>query len=213
MSPKSHAHHYTRGEEIANAATHGIGVLIAVPAAILLVVRAAPLGLNAQLAVGLYGLTLIFMLAASAVYHTVCDPVRKALCRKLDHSAIYLLIAGTYTPVLILAVNSTAGNFILVLVWVFALAGLVFKTFFTGRFEKLSIALYLLTGWSGLVILPDMLRGLSAAALTLILAGGVVYSLGVIFYARKRAFAHAGWHLFVLGGALCQYLAVYLILP
>ncbi len=211
MSSKTQAHIYTPGEELANFITHGAGVLAAIPGAVLLVCRAAPHGLKAQLAVGLYGLTLIFMLAASTVYHRVSRPEWRAQCRKLDHAAIYLLIAGTYTPVMLLAVNNTVGNVLLILIWCFALAGLVFKIFFTGRFEKLSIALYLLTGWSGMVILPTLLRELSTATLAFIVAGGVTYSLGVIFYARKHAFAHAGWHLFVLGGALCHYLAVWMI--
>lgn len=186
-------------------------MLAAAPGVILLFCRAGASGCRAQLAVGIYGLTLISMLAASTLYHCVREVSWKARCRKLDHAAIYLLIAGTYTPVLLLAVNSPAGNAILALIWIFALAGLVFKIFFTGRFRKLSITLYLLAGWSGLLILQELLRGLSAATLSLILAGGVVYSLGVIFYARKCAFSHAGWHLFVLGGAFCQYLGIWLI--
>ncbi len=211
MSSDAQPHRYSRGEELANAVTHGIGVLVAIPAAALLFCRAGASGGGAQAAVAIYGLTLIFMLGASTLYHTVRDVALKARCRKFDHSAIYLLIAGTYTPVLEVAVNSTVGSVILTLIWLFALAGVVFKICFTGRFQKLSIALYLLTGWSGMLILPELLRGLAGAPLWLILSGGVVYSIGVIFYARKRAFSHAGWHLFVLGGALCQYFGIWLI--
>ncbi len=199
---------YSVHEERLHVLTHGAGFLIALAGVALLLFRA---GTPAWPAVLPYGLALLAMYAASSFYHNARDEARKRLLRRLDHCAIYLLIAGTYTPLMLLAVRSTMGYWILGAEWVLAGIGICVKCFTLKSFRGLSETLYLAMGWLCVLCFPALLAGLSRTALFFLIGGGVAYTLGVIFYAFKRPYSHAVWHLFVLAGSSLQYVSVYLL--
>lgn len=201
---------YSRAERIADAVVHALGLVFGLAAcgslAILLwPYRDGRLGL----AVGLYGVGLLAMLACSALYNLVDHAGWKPLFRRLDHAAIFVMIAGTYTPFMLVAIGGTWGFALLGFVWSVAIAGVALKLFWPRRLERLSIAAYLLLGWSIVVVLDPLLGALSAAGLTLLLAGGLLYSLGVVFHLWARLPYHnAIWHAFVLAAAACHFIAI-----
>ncbi len=201
---------YTLGEEIANSVTHGIGALLAVIGLIVLVVLAAIYGDTSRVvSFTIYGSSLIILYSASTLYHSVQHPPAKKLLRKLDHTSIYVLIAGTYTPFLLIAVRGTVGWTLLAIVWAMAISGIIWKIFFLGHFEVLATVMYILMGWMGVIAFRQMLVNIPSFGVTMLFAGGIVYTLGVIFYAwEKLPYNHAIWHLFVLGGSICHYLAM-----
>lgn len=197
-------------EEIANSVTHGVGLGLSLAGCAVLVGLAAQHGDAVRLlGSGIYGLTLVSLYAASTLYHSSLRPEWKRVLRIVDHSAIYLLIAGTYTPFLLVHLRDTWGWAFLTGVWVFAFGGILFKIFCIGRFPRLSLLLYLLLSWSVLPSLKPMLAVVPTRAMVWLLIGGLSYTGGVWFYVqdRKRYF-HAIWHLFVLAGSLCHYIAV-----
>jgi len=208
---------YTAGEELANSITHGIGALLSVIGLVLLVTLAAIYG-DAWRVVSftIYGLSLFILYMASTLYHSVRRPRLKRLLRVMDHVSIYLLIAGTYTPFLLVYMRDTAvGWTLLAIVWSMALLGIGFKTVFTGRFEVVATLAYVLMGWLAVFAYREMVNSVPPQAVTLIFAGGIVYTAGVLFYAwQKLPYNHAIWHLFVMGGSICHFLAVLLhVLP
>ncbi len=197
-------------EEIANTATHGLGLLLAFVGMPALVVMAARHG-NAWhiVSCSVYAAAVIILYGASTFYHAVVTPRWKKLLRILDHACIYLLIAGTYTPFTLVMMRGAWGWTLFGLVWGFALAGISFKVFWTGRYEVISTAAYILMGWLALVAVYPILTQFPIGCIVWILAGGVFYTSGVIFYALShRAYMHAAWHLFVLAGSVCHYVAV-----
>lgn len=197
-------------EEIANGITHGVGLLLAVAGLVVLLVLSATRGTAVHIwSSAIYGASLIALYAASTLYHSVRDPRKKRVLRIVDHSAIYLLIAGSYTPFTLVSLRGGWGWSLFGVVWGLALLGLVFKLFFTGRFERVSLAIYLGMGWLAVVAVKPMLEHVPAAGLILLALGGVCYTAGTWFYARGHLpFRHAVWHLFVLGGSACHYAAV-----
>ena len=204
---------YTLGEEVAHALTHGLGIVLAIAGLAVMVARAALYG-NAWHMVGasIFGATLVLMYTASTLYHGIPGeqlPNAKKVLRIIDHSSIYLLIAGTYTPFTLVTLNGPWGWSLFGVTWGLALLGVVFKIFATGRFEKLSLAIYLAMGWCIVFAIEPLWRGLPAGGLVLLAAGGLAYTGGVVFYAldHKRYF-HAIWHGFVLAGSVLQYFAV-----
>ncbi|MFQ5570512.1 MAG: hemolysin III family protein [Rhodothermales bacterium] len=204
----------TRAEEWANSITHGIGLVLSVIGLIVLVFVAVATG-EAGLVVGcsIFGGTLVFMYTASTLYHSFRAPRLKRLLRILDHIAIYLLIAGTYTPFALLYFDGGWLWTLLCLEWGVALAGVVFKIFFTGRFRILSTLLYLAMGWLAVVALKPLLAAAPLGCVAWMVAGGLLYTGGVAFYVWKRLpYHHAVWHVFVLGGSACHYLALALYL-
>lgn len=204
----------TRAEEWANSITHGIGVLLSIiglPVLILIAVSREEISL--LVGCSIFGGTLIFMYAASTLYHSFRKPHIKRILRIIDHIAIYLLIAGTYTPFALLYFDGGWGWALLCLEWGIALAGVVFKLFFTGRFGILSTLVYLGMGWLAVVAVKPLMETAPLGCIAWMAAGGLLYTGGVIFYAwEKLPFNHAIWHLFVLGGSLCHYLALALYL-
>ena len=204
---------FTLGEEVAHALTHGLGVVLAIAGLTVMVARAALYG-NAWHMAGavIFGVTLVLMYTASTLYHGIPGaqlPNAKKVLRIVDHSSIYLLIAGTYTPFTLVTLNGVVGWALFGTVWGLALVGVVFKIFATGRFEKLSLAIYLGMGWSIVVAIKPLVRTLDTGGLVLLLAGGLAYTGGVVFYALDhRRFFHAVWHGFVLAGSVLQYFAV-----
>lgn len=197
-------------EEVANAVTHGLGALAALAGGAVLITLAAVWGDGWQIASAIvFAVTLLLLYLASTLYHAIPHPTAKRRLKVLDHCAIYLLIAGTYTPFALIGLREHGGSGLLLLVWVLALAGVVFKLYFTGRFKGLSTALYLALGWISLTAIDDMLIALPGGTLAWLVAGGVAYTLGTVFYMNRRLpYAHAVWHGFVLMGSAFHFVAV-----
>lgn len=206
---------YTPGEEIANAVTHGVatGLSLAGLAALaaLGVVRGATGGQIASLVV--YGTTLVLTHLASTLYHSLRPRRAKSVFRVLDHASIYLLIAGTYTPFLVIRLWNPWGWTLLAVVWTMAGAGVLFKSLFLGRLRKASVVTYVAMGWLVVVAARQVVAHVPLGALLFLLAGGIIYTLGIVFYAwKKLPFNHAIWHLMVLAGGMCHYFAIFLYL-
>ena len=196
--------------EWANTATHGLGVAASVVALCILVVFAARGGDAWEIVgVSIFGATLVLLYLASTLYHAAAQPHIKARLKVFDHSAIYLLIAGTYTPFMIGILRGGWGWSMFGVIWGLAVAGVVFKLFFTGRFPKLSTLIYILMGWLVLIAAVPMFTLIPRTTLTWLVIGGVTYTAGTLFYHNERLrHAHAIWHLFVLGGSVCHAIAV-----
>ena len=203
---------YSLGEELAHSITHGIGVALSIAGLVLLVTLAATRG-DAWHVVScsIFGATLVFLYTASTLYHSITHPGAKKVLRVFDHAAIFLLIAGTYTPFTLVTLRGGWGWSLFVIVWGLALVGIVFKIAAKNRFRFLSVLLYLAMGWLVLIAIEPMVTSMPKPGLILLLAGGLCYTLGVIFYAWKRLpYGHAVWHLFVLAGSICHFFAVLL---
>ncbi len=201
---------YSMGEEIAHAATHGLGAVLSIIGLTVLVAKAAMYG-NAWhvTAVSIFGATLVMMYSASTLYHSIPLPRAKHVLRVIDHSLIYFLIAGTYTPFTLITLKGPWGWSLFGVTWGLAVAGVAFKIFATGRFEKISLAIYLGMGWCAIAAIKPLLANLQPGGLALIFAGGLIYSGGVAFYVWERLrYHHAIWHLFVLGGSVLHYFAI-----
>jgi hemolysin III len=206
---------YTRGEEIANSITHGIGTALSIAGLTLLVVLALIYG-DAWRVVSfsIYGGSLILLYLASTLYHSLQYPKIKRVLRKFDHASIYILIAGTYTPFLLISLRGSFGWTFFALIWGLAAAGVVWKMFFVGKWEVLATMIYILMGWMCVFFFRDMASAIPPLGVTMLIAGGVVYTLGVIFYAwQKLPYNHAIWHLFVLGGSACHFIAITTLIP
>lgn len=201
---------YTLGEEVAHALTHGFGVVLAIAGLTVLVARAAVYGNAWHVTVSaIFGATLVLMYSASTLFHSIPLPRAKHILRVIDHSSIYVLIAGTYTPFTLVTLHGALGWSMFGLTWGLALAGVVFKIYSTGRYEKLSLFIYLAMGWCIVIAIKPLLHALPVGGLLLLLLGGLSYSFGVIFYVwEKLRYHHAIWHGFVLGGSVLQYFAV-----
>lgn len=198
------------GEEIANAITHGVGLGLSIAGLVILILSAREHGTPWHLASYLiYGATLIALYLASTLYHSFPEGKVKRLFRIFDHSAIFLLIAGTYTPVILAKIKGTFGFTVLTIIWSLALLGIVFKALFINRFRKLSTIIYLGMGWLALVLLKPLLTSISTASAILFFGGGLFYTLGTVFYSRKKMkYSHAVWHGFVLAGSICHFFMV-----
>lgn len=202
-----------RREELANTLTHGLGAVASLAGTAVLIVLAALSGSpRAVVASAVFGAALVLLYAASTLYHAARHPAWKARLRVLDHSAIYLLIAGTYTPFTLLGLRGGWGWSLFGVAWGLAAAGVLFKLFFTGRFDGLSTAVYVAMGWMVVVAIVPLVQRLPTDVLAWLVAGGLAYTAGTLFYRSSRRYAHAVWHLFVLAGSTCHYAAATLIL-
>ena len=201
---------YDRTELIADGVVHAVGVLFGIIAATVLVVLAAVYASALNIVgVSIYVAGLLSMLVLSATYNLWPVSRAKWLLRRFDHSAIYLLIAATYTPFILELKDSVFALALLVGVWCVAIFGIVLKLCYPGRLDRVSIGIYLAMGWSGMMLYDSVVRALPTVALWFVAAGGALYSLGVIFHAwRRLRFQNAIWHGFVLAGAACHYTAV-----
>lgn len=201
---------YSLREEIANSITHGIGAGLSVVGLTLLVVLAGRYGDVYQIvSFSVYGATLVILYTASTLYHSFQRPRVKRVFQVIDHASIYLLIAGTYTPFLLIRVRSEWGWTLLIIVWGLAILGVGFKVVFSTRYLKVSVLTYILMGWLCVVAGKEMLSNIPTGGLIWLAVGGVVYTVGVIFYAIKRIpYNHAIWHLFVLGGSICHFFSI-----
>lgn len=204
---------YTLAEEIANSISHGAGVVLGIVGMVLLLVQAVDNGATSMAiaSYSLYGGTIILLFLASTLYHAIPSPRAKPWLKRFDHCAIYLLIAGTYTPFLLVGLDSPLARGLMIVIWSMALVGVLFKLAFAHRFEVLSLVTYLVMGWLSLIVIYQLVQVIAPGGVTLLAVGGAVYTLGVIFYVCKRIpYNHAIWHGFVLGGSLCHFLAIYL---
>ena len=199
-------------EELLNSITHGIGLALSIAGFVALLILAITRGTGWQIAsCAIYGTTLVVLYAASTLYHGIPVPTLKRLFRILDHSAIYLLIAGTYTPFLLVNLRGPLGWTLLAIVWTLAAAGILLKFWFVERLPILSTLVYLLIGWLALIAIKPLIAAVPHSGLAWLLAGGALYSFGVVFYASKKIpYAHAIWHVFVIAGSICHYVAVLL---
>ncbi len=201
---------YSPREEWANRLNHGLGLLLGGLGLVLLLHKGWDQGPRVLLSYGVYGASLVLLYLASTLYHSVSSVTARRWSKLFDHCAIYLLIAGTYTPFLLVALDTPLAQGLMVVIWGLALAGVVFKLIFINRFKKVSLFTYLMLGWLSLVVIYQLYLHLDGTGLLLLGLGGLIYSLGVIFYVAKRIpYNHAIWHLFVLGGSLCHFMAIY----
>jgi len=197
-------------DELANVVTHGIGVLLSVGAgAVLIALASLQAGIREMISVAIFSASLVLLYSASTLYHAARHPATKARLKVLDHCAIFILIAGTYTPFTIAAIRGGWGWSLFGVIWGMALIGIVFKLFFTGRFKVLSTAMYIGMGWLVVIALVPLVQALSGAGLAWLVAGGVLYTAGTLFYHRESIpYSHAIWHGFVLAGSSCHFVAV-----
>lgn len=216
MSKNAREQLYTLGEEIAHAITHGIGAALSIAGLTLLVVYAAFLGDPWRVvSFAIYGSTLFLLYISSTLYHSIPGPRAKRFFKILDHVSIYLLIAGSYTPFVLITLRGSTGWWLFGIVWGLAIVGILHKIFAIDRFPRLSVGVYLGMGWVCVVALDDLVRNLPTGGLVLMIVGGLAYTLGVVFYAWQRLpFNHAIWHLFVLAGSATHYFAIFFyVLP
>lgn len=204
---------YTKGEEIGNAVTHGVGAILAVVGSVFLILAALKTNDNYAIAgVGVYCACLIILYLGSTLYHSIPGRLAKKILRILDHSSIYLLIAGTYTPIILILMNKDKKSmYILVALWIIAALGIIFKAFWIGRFEIFSVLLYILMGWAIVINIKTVLLLIPSNILMFVVLGGIAYTVGCIFYAaNKMPYNHFIWHLFVIAGSALHYVAVLL---
>ncbi|CAK1756476.1 hemolysin III [Vibrio crassostreae] len=209
----SSASEYSDIEERANAITHGLGVVLGVIGLILLLIRAFDYQADmlTVASMTIYGSSIILLFLASTLYHSITTEKTKRLLKTLDHCAIYLLIAGSYTPFLLVGLRTPLAMGLMAVIWGIALVGIIMKIAFVYRFKRLSLFIYLAMGWLSLIVVYQLAMNIDIGGLVLLAVGGVIYSLGVIFYVAKRIpYNHAIWHLFVLAGCACHFFAIYL---
>ena len=203
-------HRYSKKEERLNIITHAFGLLLSVIGLPFLILKSLSFeGFWKPASLVIYGLSLIVLYAASTFYHAAKDPRLRRKLNIFDHAAIYVLIAGTYTPFTILVLEGPLGWNIFGLTWTFALTGIILKLFYTGRFDKLSTALYLLMGWQIMFVINPLMERFSTEGLQLLFAGGVFYTIGAVLYSiKKLPYNHAIFHVFVLLGSVCHFFNV-----
>ena len=207
---------YTAMEEVAHALTHGIGAVLSIAALVVMILWSVAYGDAWHVvAASIYGASLILLYTASTLYHAFPWPRIKALFQQLDHAAIYILIAGTYTPFALINLRGAWGWTLLGIVWGIAIVGVVLELAMTKPIKWLSLSLYLGLGWMALIAIKPMIDNVDFGGLMLLVAGGLAYTFGVIFYVRKSLpYHHAIWHLFVLAGSIFHFFSIfYFVLP
>ncbi|EGN75542.1 channel protein, hemolysin III family [Idiomarina sp. A28L] len=206
----SSAKHYSVGEEIAHAVSHGIGIVLGVVGLVVMLWLSFEYGdFWHVLSVSIYGTSIILLYSASTLYHAITNQSAKRFFQLMDHAAIFLLIAGTYTPFLLVNLRDSWGWPLFIVIWSIAIGGVFLETMKKKRIKWLSLSLYLGLGWLALVAMKPMLEHVNTIGLSLLLVGGLLYSFGVIFYVRKQmVYHHAIWHLFVLAASVAHFFAV-----
>ncbi len=203
-----------RREEVTSAILHGIGLGLSILAMVILLLLAMKEGTLYVVSSVVYGTSLILLYLSSTLYHSFSEGKLKEIFQIIDHGAIYLLIAGTYTPLAIIALKGPLGWSIFGIIWVIAIGGIVLKVFFINRFAILSTLLYLGMGWAILFFIGPLFGALHSRSFIFLLVGGLLYTGGIVFYAWKSMkYNHAIWHLFVLGGSTCHFFTVLFLLP
>lgn len=207
-------HTFSKGEEIANAITHGIGVILSIAGLVLLIVFSALNGTGLHVvSFTIFGATMVILYTSSTLVHALPPGKAKDLFEIFDHSSIYLFIAGTYTPFTLLAIKGSLGWSMFGVIWGLAIAGIVFKAYFVKKFLFTSTILYLLMGWMVVLGWKGIVENMAHGGVVLLVAGGLCYTIGTIFYMwRAFKYHHMVWHLFVLAGTICHYFCVLLFL-
>ncbi|PWU70170.1 PAQR family membrane homeostasis protein TrhA [Gracilibacillus dipsosauri] len=209
-------HEFTLGEEIANAITHGIGMVLSIAGLVILIVNASLFGTPWHIvSFTLFGVTMVLLYTSSTLVHSLPKGRAKNIFEILDHSSIYFFIAGSYTPFLFIIVKGWEGWTLFGVIWGLAIGGTVFKVFFVKKFLMISTLLYVLMGWLIVFVWPPLVDNLHPNGLMLLIIGGVLYTVGAVFYVwRGFKYHHAIWHLFVLGGSITHFFSVLLyVLP
>ncbi len=204
----------TTGEEIFNSISHGIGVLLSIVALVILVVRASKHGDAWHLvSFSIFGGSLVLLYLSSTLYHSFTKKELKNLFARFDHAAIFVLIAGTYTPYLLTVLRGTLGWILFGIIWGVALAGVVIRSIYLTKFRKLMVAVYVIMGWMFVIAAGPMIHNLTTTSLLFLLLGGLSYTIGVVFYVwRNLKYGHGIWHLFVLAGSIFHFFSIYFIL-
>ena len=204
---------YSKKEEFLNVLSHGFGLVLSLIAFPFLLIKGfAYNGFWKPTSFVIYGLSLILLYAASTFYHAAKNPMIRRKLNIFDHAAIYVLIAGGYTPFCLVALDSSLGWYVFIFVWLFALVGIILKLFFTGKYDKLSTAMYLLMGWQVVFFAKPLANSLSENGLYLLILGGIFYTIGAILYSLKKLpYNHAIFHFFVLLGSLSHFLSIYFL--
>jgi hemolysin III len=199
-----------RREEVVNAITHGIGIAASLAGGIVLVtLSAATANVWQIVSAVVFSVSLVLLYLTSTLYHWVQGEAAKTRLKTLDHCAIFVLIAGTYTPFTLVTLRGPLGWGLFGAIWGLAVAGIIFKLFFTGRLRLLSTLMYVAMGWLALIVIGPLVRAIPTSALVWLIAGGLSYTVGTLFYHNRRIpYSHAIWHLFVLGGSICHFAAI-----
>lgn len=204
---------YTIGEEIFNSVTHGVGVLIAIACMVLLIIKSQG---NTPLIIAniIYGVSLMLMFLFSTLYHAITNTKAKKVLRYFDHSAIFICIAGTFTPIIVRVLQGAQRVGFLVAVWLIALVGIILKiTIFRKnlqeKYKKQSLILYVVMGWMSVLLMKNVIQISGMLSFILILSGGILYSIGVYFYAKKRKYFHSIWHIFIILASVSQFFGIY----
>lgn len=201
---------YTLGEEIANSITHGVSALLAVAGSVVMIVMAALKGdAWCIVSASIYAFSLILLFTMSTIYHALAPNRAKKVFRIFDHTSIYLLIAGTYTPITIGLLRGSIGWVLFSVVWAICILGIVLNSVSIEKFKKLSMLFYIIAGWAVVMAVVPMIRTMSLSGLIFMLIGGICYTVGIVFYVMKNIkYMHSVWHLFVLAGAVFHYFAI-----
>jgi hemolysin III len=201
---------YSFIEEFFNSITHGVGIIISISALIIMVFFSSRYGNTIHIvSSSIFGIALVLLYTASTLYHSFQKPRIKHTFKIIDHSCIYILIAGTYTPFMLVTLHGTLGWTIFSVVWSLTILGILFKVFFINRFKIISTIAYILMGWLIIFAIKPLYQALPGNAIAWIVSGGLIYTLGTIFYAwEKLPFNHAIWHSFVLAGSICHFFAI-----
>ncbi len=216
MKDRTIVKYYSPKEEMINVLSHAIGLVLSIVALILLLVRAIQFGNGLDIvSIAIYGVSLVVLYTASTLYHNSKTPAFRSRLNVFDHAAIYVLIAGIYTPFALLVLPGTTGWFIFGISWGFAFVGIVLKLFFTGKYNVLSTIMYVLMGWMIVFAINPLVNNLSTEGLEWLVGGGIAYTLGAVLYSIKKIkLNHAIFYLFVLAGSFCHFVAVYwFVLP
>ena len=210
MNARKNMYNQTLLEEVANSISHGLGLALSIVGFIVLIIQASDKGDPWRLtAYIIYGISLTTLYLFSTLYHGLTHSRTKAIFRRLDHSAIYLLIAGTYTPVILISLRTTWVMFLLPVVWVMAIFGVYMKVFYIHRYERLTLAFYILMGWLALIAAKPLFNSVPIESFIWIIVGGISYTTGIIFYAwRRLPYQHTIWHMFVLLGSISHYIGI-----
>lgn len=207
---------YSLREERINIISHAIGFLLSIVALVLLVKKANAYGNNQDvLSVSIYGISLIVLYAASTLFHSARHGILRNRFQIFDHAAIFVLIAGTYTPFALIALPDNTGKLLFIFAWAFALVGIILKLFFTGKYDTISTILYVIMGWMILFVIKPLIDNLALDGLYWLMAGGISYSIGAVLYSLKKIkYNHATFHMFVLMGSFCHFYSIYFyVLP
>ena len=212
MDKKTNIQFYSPTEEKLNIWSHAFGIFLSIIALVLLIIKAVQQdNIWMMISFPIFGVSLILLYLASTLYHASKEPQKRFKLKVFDHAAIYVLIAGSYTPFTLVSLNGETGWLIFSMVWVIAFTGIILKLFFTGRFKVVSTAMYVLMGWLIVFYFQDLTASLHEKGVFYLILGGVLYTIGAILYSIKKIkFNHAIFHFFVLAGSFCHFLSIYL---